>query len=182
MGQEQSNLAMAKQGSEDGVTLPKRISLKTELTVIVTLVKMAQEFLPEGLNLSRGTHDLIVSCAQEFIHLLTFQANEICQKETNNGYIALQHVIRACEELGFEDFVGEIEVVTALYERELRAMQKVLSGLFLGADFDRRKLIKWDGGVMGLSSMISHNFKLNYSRSRRRDSWRCRWIQALDEV
>jgi down-regulator of transcription 1 len=93
------------------------------------MVKLATELLPEGLVLGRDTHDLIVSCAVEFVQLLTFQANEICQKETNNGYISLQHVIRACEELGFDEFVSEIESVSAAYEQELRTLQKVLSYL-----------------------------------------------------
>jgi len=87
---------------------------------------MAQELLPEGLNLGRNTHDLIVACAHEFVHMVTFQANEICQKETKNGYIALQHVVRACEELGFPDYVDEIEEVTEIYDRQLKLMQKVL--------------------------------------------------------
>lgn len=93
--------------------------------MLVTVIKMAQELLPEGLNFTRDTHDLIVSCALEFIHLLTFQANEICQKETNNGYISLQHVLRACEELGFQEYIAEIESATNMYERELRTLQKV---------------------------------------------------------
>ena len=86
---------------------------------------MAQELLPDGLNLSKDTHDLIQACALEFIHLLTFQANEICQKETRNGFIGLQHVVKACRELGFQEYVNEIEAVTAVYERQYKATQKV---------------------------------------------------------
>jgi len=88
---------------------------------------MAQELLPQGLNLSRDTHDLILSFAHEFLHLITFQANEICQNETNNGYIGLQHVVRACQELGFQEYVGEIVEVGEVYDRELKVLQKVRS-------------------------------------------------------
>ena len=91
----------------------------------VTVVRMAQELLPEGLNLSKDTHDLILACAQEFIQLLTFQANEICQKKTRNGFIGLQHVVQACEELGFQEYVCEIEAVTAIYDQQLKMMQRV---------------------------------------------------------
>jgi down-regulator of transcription 1 len=87
---------------------------------------MAQELLPDGLNLSRDTHNLILACALEFIQMLTFQANQICQKETRNGFIGLQHVVKACEELGFHEYVREIEAVTAVYERQLKVMQKVI--------------------------------------------------------
>jgi hypothetical protein len=93
---------------------------------------MAQELLPDGLNLSRDTHDLIVSFAHEFVHMVTFQANEICQKETRNGYIGLQHVIRACEELGFPDYVDEIEEVSEIYDRQLKLMQKVCVDWYSG--------------------------------------------------
>jgi len=86
---------------------------------------MAQEFLPEGYNLSSETHNLIQSFALEFVQLLTFQANEICQKECRNGFIGLQHVTRACEELGFKDYVDEIEAVTAVYDRQMKLTQKV---------------------------------------------------------
>lgn len=88
---------------------------------------MAQEHLPDGLNFTRDTHDLILACALEFVQLLTFQANEICQKETRNGFIGLQHVVKACEELGFHDYIREIEAVTEVYDRQLKMMQKVMT-------------------------------------------------------
>jgi down-regulator of transcription 1 len=86
---------------------------------------MAQELLPDGLNLSKDTHNLILSCAIEFVQMLTFQANEICQKETRNGFIGLQHVIKACKELGFQEYICEIEAVTAIYDQQLKMMQRV---------------------------------------------------------
>ena len=86
---------------------------------------MAQELLPEGICLSKDTHDLIQACALEFLHMLTYQANEICQKESRNGFIGLQHVVRACEELGFHEYICEIQAVTAIYERQLKMMQRV---------------------------------------------------------
>jgi hypothetical protein len=86
---------------------------------------MAQELLPDGLKLDLDTQDLVVAFALEFIQLLTYQANEICQKETNNGYIAPTHVLRACEELGFDEYVCEIQAVTEAYDRQIKTMQKV---------------------------------------------------------
>jgi hypothetical protein len=91
----------------------------------VTLIRLAEELLPEGLYLGKDTQQLVMSCAHEFLHLLTFQANEICQKETNNGYISLQHVVRACEELGFAEYRGEIEAVSNVYDQQLKSSQKV---------------------------------------------------------
>jgi down-regulator of transcription 1 len=154
---EQSNpiTIMAKTDVEEEISLPKGISppviMVREGWLQVTVIKMAQELLPKGLNLSRDTHDLILAFAVEFIQMLTYQANEICQKETNNGYIALQHVVRACEELGFEEYVCEIQAVTTAYDRQIRMMQKVctpVTGLM-----SRRRLRRWGGGLRGVSWM-----------------------------
>jgi len=86
---------------------------------------MAEECLPDGLYMGRDTRKLVVSCAEEFLHMLTFQANEICQKETKNGYIGLRHVMQACEELGFAEYTGEIEAVSTVYDQQLKSSQKV---------------------------------------------------------
>jgi hypothetical protein len=111
---------------EETVYLPKRNSLiSTLLKLVGTIVRLAQDLLPAELNLSEDTHVLIQSCAVEFIQLLTFQANEICQRERRNGFLGLQHIIRACEELGFKEYVCEIEAVSAVYDRQLKLLQKV---------------------------------------------------------
>lgn len=86
---------------------------------------MAQELLPKGINLSKETHNLIHSLALEFLQMLTFQANEICQKENKNGFLGLVHVVKACEQLGFQEYVCEIENVTAIYDRQCKLLQKV---------------------------------------------------------
>lgn len=86
---------------------------------------MAQELLPKDIYLSRETHDLILSFAIEFIHMLTYQANQICQKQNKNVFLGWQHVVKACEELGFQEYVGEIEAVVMEHEQQLKATQKV---------------------------------------------------------
>jgi hypothetical protein len=90
-----------------------------------TIVRLAQDLLPQDLNLREDTHDLIQACALEFIQLLTFQANEICQRENRNGFLGLQHIVRACQELGFQEYVCEIEAVSAVFERQVKLLQKV---------------------------------------------------------
>ena len=90
-----------------------------------TIVRLAQDLLPRDLTLAEDTHDLIQAFALEFIQLLTSQANEICQRERMNGFLGLQHVVRACQELGFEEYVDEIEAVSAVFERQVKFLQKV---------------------------------------------------------
>jgi hypothetical protein len=90
---------------------------------------MAEELLPDGMSMDKDTRELVVSCAQEFVHMLTFQANEIAQKETRNGYMRLDHVVRACEELGFADYRDEIEAVSSVYDQQLKTNQRVYSSV-----------------------------------------------------
>lgn len=92
-----------------------------------TVVRLAQDLLPGDLNLAEDTHDLIQAFALEFIHLLTFQANEICQRESRSGFLGLQHILRACQELGFGEYVDEIEAVSTVFERQIKFLQKVSS-------------------------------------------------------
>jgi down-regulator of transcription 1 len=89
------------------------------------MVRLVQEILPPGIVMGKDTQDIMLECANEFIRLVTFQANEICARNSSNGFISLQHVIAACRELGFEEYVSEIEAVSADFERDLKAMQKV---------------------------------------------------------
>ena len=134
---------MTKTDSEEEISLPKRISQVFWFDFVVTVVRMAQELLPKGINLSKDTHDLILACALEFIQLLTFQANEICQKQTRNGFIGLQHVVKACEELGFHEYVREIEAVTAIYDRQLKLMQRVKQNPKRRSDFVEKGGESW---------------------------------------
>lgn len=58
----------------------------------------------------------------EFIHLIASEANEICEKETKKT-IAGEHVVAALQELGFEEYVEEVDDVF----KEHKKQQKVIS-------------------------------------------------------
>jgi hypothetical protein len=110
---------------EEQVSLPRGTSRPYLLTP-ATVVKMVQGFLPDGITCGRDTQDLIVSCCHEFIQMLTFQANQICQQETQSGFLGLPHVIKACEELGFPEYIREIQLVADVHGRQVKAIQKAL--------------------------------------------------------
>jgi predicted ATP-dependent protease len=57
----------------------------------------------------------------EFIHLIASEANEICEKETKKT-IAGEHVVAALQELGFEEYVEEVDDVF----KEHKKQQKVI--------------------------------------------------------
>jgi down-regulator of transcription 1 len=111
---------------EEQVSLPRGTS-RTSLLTPATVVKMVQEFLPDGITCGRDTQDLIVSCCHEFIQMLTFQANQICQRGTQSGFLGLPHVLKACEELGFPEYIREIQHVADVHGRQVKAIQKVFS-------------------------------------------------------
>lgn len=83
---------------DDELTLPR-----------ASINKMIKEILPQ-MRVANESRELILNCCTEFIHLLSSEANEICnqqQKKTINA----EHVLQALEKLGFGDYSAEAEAV-----------------------------------------------------------------------
>ncbi|XP_034934523.1 protein Dr1 [Chelonus insularis] len=83
---------------DDELTLPR-----------ASINKMIKEILPQ-VRVANESRELILNCCTEFIHLLSSEANEICnqqQKKTINA----EHVLLALEKLGFGDYSAEAEAV-----------------------------------------------------------------------
>jgi hypothetical protein len=139
---------------------------------------MAEELLPDGMSMDKDTRELVVSCAQEFVHMLTFQANEIAQKETRNGYMRLDHVVRACEELGFADYRDEIEAVSSVYDQQLKTNQRVTSHGLRRTNVDRGRRRGLVGGVRGQARMSWPYCKLKCWRTPRRVSSSVLWTNV----
>merc|ERR1711974_325987 len=55
--------------------------------------------------------ELILQCSTEFIHLLSSEASEICEKKQNRKTITPEHALLALESLGYADFVKKCESV-----------------------------------------------------------------------
>jgi len=85
--------------NDDDLSLPR-----------ATVAKMIQELLPDEVSCAKETRDLVIECCVEFIHLISSEANEICEKESKKT-IAPDHIISALKALGFETFVTEVEDV-----------------------------------------------------------------------
>lgn len=86
---------------DDELTLPK-----------ATVYKLITEMLPVGVTCPKETRDLLINCCVEFIHLLSSEANEVCEKNSRKT-ISPEHVIEALGSLGFGEYVEEVE---ATYE------------------------------------------------------------------
>ncbi|KAI8818600.1 histone-fold-containing protein [Fimicolochytrium jonesii] len=73
-----------------------------------TVTKLIHEMMPPDVVCAKETRDLIADCCVEFIHLISSEANEQCEKE-NKKTIAGEHVIKALQELGFGSYVPEVQ-------------------------------------------------------------------------
>jgi len=73
--------------------------------------------LPSDLVFAKESRDLLIDCCVEFIHLVSSEANEICEKETKKT-ISADHVVKALIELGFEDYVQEIQEITVEHKEQ----------------------------------------------------------------
>lgn len=94
---------------DDELSLPK-----------ATVQKLISEMLPNDISCSKDTRDLLIECCVEFIHLLSSEANEVCEADAKKT-IAPEHVLKALQDLGFESFTEEVKSVLS----EHKAAQKV---------------------------------------------------------
>lgn len=85
-----------------------------------TIQKLIQEYLPKDMSCAKDTRDLLIECCVEFIHLVSSEANEACEKDSKKT-IAPDHVVKALVDLGFEKYTHEVQDVL----NDHRAHQKV---------------------------------------------------------
>ena len=65
-----------------------------------TLQKAIKDMLPQDLRIAGDASDLLVQCCNQFVHLISTQANDISEREKRST-ISPEHVVRAVEELEF---------------------------------------------------------------------------------
>ncbi|KAL3281567.1 hypothetical protein HHI36_004775 [Cryptolaemus montrouzieri] len=83
---------------DDELTLPR-----------ASINKMIKELVP-SVRIANEARELILNCCTEFIHLLSSEANEICN-QLHKKTINAEHVLMALEKLGFSDYQAEAEAV-----------------------------------------------------------------------
>ncbi|XP_014208603.1 protein Dr1 [Copidosoma floridanum] len=83
---------------DDELTLPR-----------ASMNKMIKEILPH-VRVANESRELILNCCTEFIHLLSSEANDICNQQQKKMIMA-EHVLQALEKLGFSDYRSEAEAV-----------------------------------------------------------------------
>jgi histone H3/H4 len=91
-----------------------------------TVAKMISELLPNDVVCAKETRDLVIECCVEFIHLISSEANEICEQE-NKKTIAPEHIISALTRLGFTTFAPEVESVLKDHKQQQKDREKKVS-------------------------------------------------------
>lgn len=87
-----------------------------------TVAKLVQELMPDGFLCPKDTRDLLVACCTEFVHLITSEANEVCEK-AGKKTISPDHLMEALRNLGFAEYCQEME--QALQEQQEAAKQRL---------------------------------------------------------
>ncbi|KAJ8515964.1 hypothetical protein ONZ45_g6646 [Pleurotus djamor] len=100
---------------DDDLSLPK-----------ATVTKMIAELLPDDVTCAKETRDLVIECCVEFIHLISSEANEICEQESKKT-IAPEHIISALKRLGFDKFTSEVEDVLKDHKQQQKDREKKVS-------------------------------------------------------
>ncbi|KAI9805520.1 MAG: hypothetical protein M1825_000771 [Sarcosagium campestre] len=90
-----------------------------------TVQKIITEILPasSGLTFAKDARDLLIECCVEFITLISSEANEIAEKEAKKT-IACEHVTKALQDLGFQDYVQEVLDVANEHKEQQKTREK----------------------------------------------------------
>ncbi|KAM0673308.1 negative cofactor 2 transcription regulator complex subunit ncb2 [Gurleya vavrai] len=84
--------------NDDEVSLPK-----------ATVDKIIIESL-SGKLASKEVKETVMRCAVEYIHLITSEANETCERESRKT-ITHEHIFKALNSLGYGSYIKECEEV-----------------------------------------------------------------------
>jgi len=91
-----------------------------------TLQKTIKDLLPADMRVAGDAVDLLVQCCNEFVHLVSTQANEVSETEKRST-INPEHIVRALEQLGFTSYLGEVNGVWEEWKGEKKEHQKLVS-------------------------------------------------------
>ncbi|EJT97681.1 histone-fold-containing protein [Dacryopinax primogenitus] len=125
-------------GGDDDLSLPR-----------ATVQKIIQEMLPNEMICAKDTVTLIIDCCVEFIHLISSQANDICEKESRKT-IAPEHILAALKELGFDSYVQEVESVLKEHKVQQKEREKK-SNKLNKSEFTEEELLRQQEALFAAS-------------------------------
>jgi len=109
--------AGASSGLTEDLSLPK-----------ATVQKIIADNAPTDMAFTRESRDLLMECCVEFIQLLSTEANDIAEREAKKT-IAGEHVVKALQDLGFPEFVGEVQALVQEHKEHLKTRERKQSKL-----------------------------------------------------
>lgn len=117
------SLFTMKQGQATSLSLNQGEHLKVLrlIRLLATVQKIVSEILPpsSGMGFTKDARDLLIECCVEFITLISSEANEISEKESKKT-IAVEHITKALEQLGFGNYVADINEVANEHKEQLK--------------------------------------------------------------
>ncbi|CDZ96311.1 histone-fold-containing protein [Phaffia rhodozyma] len=96
---------------DDDLTLPK-----------ATVQKLINEIMPDHMSCPKDSRDFVTACCVEFIHLISSEANDACEKDQKKT-ISPEHVVSALKSLGFDDYIEEVEGVLDEHKEHQKVRQ-----------------------------------------------------------
>ncbi|XP_041032887.1 protein Dr1-like [Carcharodon carcharias] len=91
-------MASASGNNDDDLTIPR-----------AAINKIIKQILP-NVRVANDAREMVVNCCTEFIHLISSEANEICNK-SDKKTISPEHIMQALESLGFGSYITEVKEV-----------------------------------------------------------------------
>lgn len=70
-----------------------------------------------GMSFAKDSRDLLIECCVEFITMISSEANEIAEKDAKKT-IACEHITKALEELGFQEYVPDVLEVAQQFKTQ----------------------------------------------------------------
>ena len=92
------------------------------------MYKLIQDMMPSDMTCTKETRELLTECCVEFIHLISSEANDICEKSSKKT-ISPEHVISAMQDLGFSSYIADLEDTNKEHKDCLKNKEKKVSKL-----------------------------------------------------
>ncbi|KAF3484923.1 hypothetical protein F2Q69_00054786 [Brassica cretica] len=81
---------------------------------IANVIRIMRKILPPHAKISDDAKETIQECVSEYISFVTGEANERCQREQRKT-ITAEDILWAMSKLGFDDYVGPLNVFINRY-------------------------------------------------------------------
>lgn len=69
----------------------------------------------QAMSFAKETRDLLIECCVEFITMISTEANDIAEKDAKKT-IACEHITKALQDLGYGEYVPELERVAGEFK------------------------------------------------------------------